>query len=368
MPASSERNASIGAVIVVAILFAPLRTMVQRMIDQAFYGTRSDPAGTAWQVGEGLRQHDDLPGMLDQTRTALRLPWMALRDGASGADIASSGTLDGTPVVDIPLTYRGADVGALALGLRRGDRVLHDADRRTLDLIATPLAVALHATSLSEQVRKARTATAEAAAAERARLQRELHDGVGPALTSVAFQADAAFNLIRSDPEEAERLLADVRSDLRGAADDVRRVVYGLHPIELDEVGLVGAIRERLFDTAAEQIRGVTVALDAPDELPELSPAVELAAYRIVNEALTNVFRHSDAHQCLIRLTIDSDLEITIRDDGTVPSSWTPGVGLRSIMDRAEEVGGSATAGPTNTGWEVMARLPLDRREASAQH
>ena len=367
MPATSERNASIGAVVVVAILFAPLRTFVQRTIDQAFYGTRSDPAGTAWQVGEGLRQHDDLPGMLDQTRTALRLPWMALRDGATGADIAASGTLDGTPVVDIPLTYRGGDVGALAVALRRGDRVLHDADRRTLELIATPLAVALHATSLSEQVRKARTATAEAAAAERARLQRGLHDGVGPALTSVAFQADAAFNLIRSDPAEAARLLADVRSDLRSASDDVRRVVYGLHPIALDEVGLLGAIRERLSDTAAELIRGVTVALDVPDELPELSPAVGLAAYRIANEALTNVFRHSDGRQCLIQITIDSDLEIKIRDDGTVPASWTPGVGMRSILDRAEEIGGSATVGPTDTGWEVVARLPLDRRGVSTQ-
>ena len=295
--------------------------------------------------------------MLDQTRTALRLPWMALRDQASGSELACSGTPDGTPVVQIALTYRGAEVGSLAVALRRGDRVLHDADRRTLELIATPLAVALHATALSEQVRKARTATAEAAAAERARLQRELHDGVGPALTAVAFQADAAYNLIRSDPEEATRLLADVRSDLRGASDDVRRVVYGLRPIELDEVGLVGALRERLCDAHASPAGGVAVELVVPDEVPRLSPAVELAAYRIAMEAMTNMLRHADADACVVRITARDYLEITVHNDGGPPESWTPGIGLKSIVDRAEECGGTATVGPTDEGWEV--RCPV---------
>ena len=216
------------AAIVVAFLFAPVRSLIQRMINRAFYGTRSDPARTASRIGEGLRQDDDLPGVLQQTRSALRLPWISLRGEPGGNDIATAGTLQESPTVEMPLTYRGEQVGTLVVGLRRGEHDLHDADRRTLDLIATPLAVALHATALSDQVQQARTATVEAAAAERVRLQRELHDGVGPILTSAAFQADAASNLIHTDPDGAERLIDEIRIELRGAIDDVRQVVYGL--------------------------------------------------------------------------------------------------------------------------------------------
>jgi two-component system NarL family sensor kinase len=101
------------------------------------------------------------------------------------------------------------------------------------------------------------------------------------------------------------------------------------------------------------------VELDASQGLPALSPAVEPAAYRIANEALANVLRHSDARRCLVTVSIDGDLVVTVRDDGSVPLTWHPGVGLRSVSDRAEELGGSAVAGPAGSGWEVSARLPL---------
>ncbi|WP_084463756.1 GAF domain-containing sensor histidine kinase [Microtetraspora fusca] len=359
VPKDAERGVSIGAAIVVAICFTPLRLLLRRLIDRAFYGTRSDPAQTAWRVGEGLRHDDDLAGVLDRTRVALRLPWVALRREPGGAELATTGTPQDSATVELPLGYRGDVVGTLAVGLRRGEPHLHEADRRTLELIATPLAVALHATRLSEQVQQARTATVEAAAAERVRLQRELHDGLGPTLSSITFLADAASNLIGSDSGEAERLLGEVRADLRAALDSVRRVVYGLRPIELDDLGLVGALSQKVAGLSGETRRGIAVELDAPVRIPTLSPAVELAAYRIVNEALTNVLRHSDARRCVITVSVDGDLLVTVRDDGTPPASWRPGVGLRSISERAEELAGSATAGPSSGGWEVRARLPL---------
>lgn len=191
------------------------------------------------------------------------------------------------------------------------------------------------------------------------RLQRELHDGLGPVLTSLSFTADAASNLVRSDPAEAERMLADVRTELRGALDGVRRVVYGLRPIELDDLGLVGALRQRaaaLNDTRPDAAR---VRLDLPDELAPLSAAVELAAYRIVVEALANVVRHATGPVCVVRITAGEDLVVTVDSDGPPAAGWSAGVGLRSMADRAEELGGSATAGPTDQGWRVQARLPL---------
>ncbi|MBE3011183.1 sensor histidine kinase [Microbispora sp. NEAU-D428] len=358
VPESAERGVAIGSSIVVAICFTPLRLALQRLIDRVFYGTRSDPAATASRIGERLRHDDDLTDVLDRTRAALRLPWLVLH-GPTGAELAAAGVPDGSPSSEIPLGYRGTPVGGLVVGLRRGEGRLHDSDRRALDLIATPLSVALHATALSEQVRQARIATIEAGAAERVRLQRELHDGLGPMLASVTFLADAASNLIRSDTDEAERLLGEVRADLRTALDSVRDVVYGLRPIELDDLGLVGALSQKVAGLSGEARRGIAVELDAPWSLPTLSPAVELAAYRIANEALANVIRHSDGRRCVISVSADRDLVVTVEDDGDPPSSWSPGVGLRSIRDRAEEIGGSATAGPTANGWEVRARLPL---------
>jgi two-component system, NarL family, sensor kinase len=194
------------------------------------------------------------------------------------------------------------------------------------------------------------------------RLQRELHDGVGPILTSAAFQADAASNLIHTDPAGAERLLDEIRSELRSAIDDVRRVVYGLRPIELDNAGLVGAIRQRLAGLPAAEPGQIKVEMELPDQLPALSPAVELAAYRIASEAINNALTHSAGRRCLVKITANGTLAVTVRDDGKPPTSWTPGVGLRSILERAEELGGTAAAGPSATGdgWEVRARLPLD--------
>ena len=348
------------AAIVVAIAFNPLRLLIMKLVDRAFYGTRSDPATTASGVGQRLRDDGDLGDALERTRVALRLPGLSLRR-PDGTLVGVAGTVEAGPVIELPLTFRGTVVGTLQVGLRRGEGVLHADDRRTLELIGTPLAAALHAATLREQVQVARTATVEAAAAERVRLQRELHDGLGPVLTSLSFTADAASNLVRTDPAEAERMLADVRGELRTALDEVRRVVYGLRPIELDDLGLAGALRQKVAAMATTMRSGPEIRLWLPDDLPPLSAAVELAAYRIVLEALANLIRHSAAEHCDVRVTAGEQLVITIDDDGPPPPEWSAGVGLRSIVDRAEELGGSATAGPADSGWRVRAELPLVR-------
>ena len=354
----ADRGVSIVAAIVVAIAFNPLRLLMMKLVDRAFHGTRADPAATASGIGQHIRDEDDLGEALDQARSALRLPWLSLRR-TDGSVVGTAGTDGSGPSADLPLAFRGRTVGILQVGLRRGETGLHPADRRTLDLVGTPLAAALQAAALREQVQLARTETVEAAAAERVRLQRELHDGLGPVLTSLSFTADAASNLVRSDPDEAERMLADVRSELRGALDAVRRVVYGLRPIELDDLGLAGALRQRVAAANDTRRDGRSVQLDLPDELPPLSAAVELAAYRIAVEALANVARHSPDRACAVRITAGDDLVLTVDSDGPPPASWSPGVGLRSMADRAEELGGTVRAGPTERGWRVEARLPL---------
>ncbi len=359
VPADAERGVAVTAAIVVAVCFTPLRLLVQRLVTQAFYGTRSDPAGTAWQIGESLWRNDDLAGLLDSTLETLRLPWIEIRDASDSAVVATAGEPDASASTTIDLRYHDQTLGALVVGHRRGEARLHDRDRRTLQLIAMPLAVALHASALSDQVRRARAATVEAAAAERVSLQRELHDGLGPTLTSLTFTADAAANLVRRDSDEAERLLGEVRADLRSALDTLRNVVYGLRPIELDDLGLVGALRQRIAGLSSEARGGIAVDLVAPEHIPELSPALELAAYRIVTEALSNAFRHSTGQLCVVTITGGSALSLEVWDNGTNPPRWRPGVGVHSMTDRAEELGGTTCAGPTVTGWTVQSEIPV---------
>lgn len=363
VPAAFGRTVAIGAAIVVALGFNPLRLYLKRVIDRAFYGTRADPAATMVSLGEGLRSPgdlDDLGDVIEHARLALRMPYLALLP-ATGDRVYESGRppADDAGHAEVPLTYRGTTVGRLVVGLRRGEGALHDADRRALALIAAPLAVALHAVALTQQVQAARTAVVVAREEERVLLQRELHDGLGPLLTSAALLADASSNILRTEPHTAEQLLRTVRDTVRQALDDVRRVVYGLRPIELAELGLVDALRQRTRQPVQIGARTVVITVAAA-ALPPLAPAVELAAFRIAMEAVSNVLRHSDGTRCVIALGTTADtLDLTVTDNGSLVTPAEAGIGMRSMAERAEELGGAATGGPTTEGWRVRLTVPL---------
>lgn len=359
VPAAFGRTVAIGAAIVVALGFNPLRLYLRRLIDRAFYGTRADPAATMVSLGEGLRSAADLNDVIENARQALRMPYLALLPAAGEQTYESGEPAPGFAREELALTYRGATVGRLVVGLRRGERLLHEEDRRALTLIAPPLAVALHAVALTQQVQAARTAVVEAREEERVLLQRELHDGLGPLLTSAALLTDASSNILRTEPDTAEALLRTVRDTVRQALDDVRRVVYGLRPIELDELGLLDALRQRTRQPVRIGNRTVDFAVEA-DPLPPLSPALELAAFRIAMEAVSNVLRHSNATRCVITVgTAGDTLNLTVSDNGSAGASGETGVGMRSMAERAEELGGTATGGPTTDGWQVRLRVPL---------
>jgi signal transduction histidine kinase len=176
----------------------------------------------------------------------------------------------------------------------------------------------------------------------------------------VALSADAAANFLDDDPGRTRELLAGLREHVRGTIADVRRLVDDLRPPALDEVGLVGAIQQR-----AEQLRvradGSTLAvrLVAPEELPPLPAAVEVAAYRIATEALVNVARHAHATSAEVQVRCHGSLELEVTDDGGAGGPWVPGVGLSSMRERADEVGGSVEVGPCGRGGRVRARVPL---------
>ena len=214
------------------------------------------------------------------------------------------------------------------------------------------------------QLQQAHQRLVTAVEEERRRLRRDLHDGLGPALASLGLKVAAAKQLLRRDPDSVESLLDQVIQQNQETVSEVRRLVYGLRPPVLDERGLAEAIRSHVLNG---QSSGLQIEVgELPNGLPPLPAAVEVAAYRIALEALTNVIRHAQAKRCVIRFTLNQNgsnpiLELEILDDGIgLPHHLQAGVGLRSMRERAEELGGSyVIESLTGKGTSVCVKLPL---------
>ncbi|GAA1157975.1 hypothetical protein GCM10009630_65180 [Kribbella jejuensis] len=355
---ASQVGRSAAVTVLVALIIAPVLPRLQQLVDRALYGDRNNPARVASRVGEQLSA--GLPGVVTAIRTALRLPYVGL---TANGEVIASGSPSSGAVVAVELSYGGDVVGVLEVGVRSGESGLSAADRSVLGLVAVPLAAAVHATRLSAELQASREKLVSAREEERRRLRRDLHDGLGPTLTGVAFSADAAANLISTDTPRAVELLARLRADTRAAISDVRRLVDDLRPPALDELGLVGALRQRA-DQMSYRADGSAIRVSiVADGLPTLPAALEVAAYRIATEALTNVVRHSDATSAVLTLRYTTKLEIEIADDGPPTAAWRPGVGLQAMQERAAELGGTFHAGPTSRGGLVQAHFPLSPRQ-----
>jgi two-component system NarL family sensor kinase len=356
---------SLLATAVIAVGFAPARDRLQRWVDRRLYGDRHDPVRAMARLGERLRGApggvpggDVLAGVLQAVCETLRLPSASLRV-EDGVEVATFGQ-PGTASEPIPLEHEGQRIGVLLVGVRSGEDALGAADRQVLEVLAAPVAVALHAVLLSQELQRSRERLVAAREEERRRLRRDLHDGLGPILTAVTLKADAARSALDTAPDRADGLLAELRGDANQAIGDLRRVIYDLRPAALDELGLLGALSQQV-DRFTRQ--GLSISLHAPPTLPVLPAAVEVAAYRIITEALTNIARHARAHQVTITVAIDGDLCLAVQDDGTTSTTngdgWRPGTGLQSMNERVAEVGGTLEVGPTPTGGRVQASLPL---------
>ncbi|MGO4755849.1 sensor histidine kinase, partial [Streptomyces sp. 2MCAF27] len=223
---------------------------------------------------------------------------------------------------------------------------------------ADQAAPALAALRLAEEAQAARERLVLAREQERRRLRREIHDGLGPQLAAVRLRLDIAQTTCPPG-HPARHQLREAAETLAEALVEVRRITSGLAPAALAERGLAKAVRDlgRRLGGAGPR---VTVATH-PTALPPLSPGVETAAYRISAESLTNAVRHARARQVRIELTAGPDtLEVKVIDDGSgLRRGAVPGVGLASVAERAEEIGGSCSVTGSATGTVVHAILPL---------
>jgi signal transduction histidine kinase len=358
---------SVVATAVVAVAFGPLRQGLQHVVDRAMYGARSDPLAALSSLTRRLEAvaapEAALPSTAETVGQSLKLAWVeirALRDGQLVA-AATWGDAGGAGGVEVLSLVHGRElVGQLAIAARSGE-ALSARDRRLLAELCGPAALVVHVDTVRTQLQASRQQLVAATEQERRRLRADLHDGLGPELAGVVFGLGAARNRLHADPGSVDALLAQLQAQVRGTVKQVRTLVDGLVP-SVEQLGLSGAIRDGARRLAASTPVAVTV--DVPDDLPPLPAAVEVAAYRITMEALTNVVRHADATSCTVRLRAADGVGVGVEvvDDGVgLPATLVPGVGLSSMRQRAEEIGGTWTIEPADhgRGTRVSARLPV---------
>lgn len=376
--AREEPAIALVATGVVAVAFAPLRDALQRGVSRLLYGERHDPYAVLSRLGqrlEGTLAPDEiLPAIVRTMAEALRLPYVAieLRDGDGFAPAAMAGA----PVansVRYPLAYQAVPVGELVVGPRGPGEAFGPGDRRLLEDLARQTGIAAHAVQLTTDLQRSRERIVTAREEERRRLRRDLHDGLGAQLAALAIQAGALRAQIERDPEQAREQAAELRTELRAAVADIRRLEHGLRPPALDELGLLGALRQRAARYGAggiaqpglvadDERSALEIEVVAPDLMPHVAAAVEVAIFRIVDEALANVARHAGARSVIVRLAFDERVHLTIDDDGIgLTEDRVPGVGLLSMRERAAELGGTFTIElrADAAGTRVAVTLPL---------
>jgi len=352
-----------------ALALIPLRDKLQRGVTRVVYGRWHEPYEVLAGLGQDLEAAADIDRLLEaavaELTTGLDLADVSVRDldgtvvtGAKGLPGSVPGTEAGVGpgAASIPLLAYGTPVGSLTY--RVPDRPLSAAEQRLLHDLARQLGGALHARLLRQDLQRARERLVLAREEERRRLRRDLHDGVGPALAGLTLKTETARALLPPGSDSASRQLRDLSEEIRRTVVDVRRLVEGLRPPALDELGLAGACAQAVERLTAGS--GLAASVQACDDLPALPAAVEVAAYRIVVEAVTNAVRHARACRCRVSIALTpAGLAVEVTDDGTgLLTAGQPGHGLAIMRERAEELGGTVTVRDGSPGLTVQARLP----------
>ena len=353
-----------------ALALIPLREKLQSGVTRVVYGRWHEPYEVLAGLGEHLEAAADIDRLLDavvaELSTGLDLRDVSVRDldgtVVTGVqDTVPGSTTDTVPsaglgIASIPLLAYGTAVGSLTY--RVPDRPLSAAEERLLRDLARQLGGALHARLLREDLQRARERLVLAREEERRRLRRDLHDGIGPALAGLTLKTETARSLLPPGSYRASHQLRDLSEEIRRTVVDVRRLVEGLRPPALDELGLAGACAQAVERLTAGS--GIVASVEACEDLPALPAAVEVAAYRIVVEAVTNTVRHACARRCRVAIACTpAGLAVEVTDDGTgLAAAGQTGHGLAIMRERAEELGGSITVRDGSPGVTVQAGLP----------
>jgi signal transduction histidine kinase len=345
------------AATVAAVALFPLRNRLHLLVHRVVYGRWREPYAVLSGLAARLEAAADVDLLLDaavkELGTELDLRDISVRDRDGTVLAGAAEPADES----VPLQAYGVTVGELTY--RRPDRQLSESEILLIRDLARHLGGTLHARALFNDLQRTRERLVLAREEERRRLRRDLHDGIGPALAGLTLKAETARALLPAGADGSADQLQDLSDEIRATVVDVRRVVEGLRPPALDELGLDGACRQAV--DRLTRAAGVTADVQTNTDLSRLPAAVEVAAFRIILEAVTNVVRHARAQRCCVSLTRSSTaLVVTIADDGAglVEGSRDAGNGLATMRERADELGGSLSVVRTSPGFRVEALLP----------
>jgi len=367
--------------VLIAVSIEPLRRWFQGRIDELIYGEGADPAALLRRLSERLGELEagvgGLRELCEAIRSVLRLASVeiAVESRVPGASLTvGAGERVGDPV-RVPLP---GDTPAVLVVSAPGGQRLDRRSMRVLGDLAGMLEVAVRLVESNRNLDAARDDFFARRAAERRTIQRELHDGLGPALAGIGYGLAAAVNLLEESPACAEELLEELEQDLARRARAVRRLAGEVMPSPLEGTTLIDALRGLAARFEQEPLKVRVIA-----ERTEMLGAVGQggtsrlgeAVYFIAAEALTNAARHSGASAVQIRLSGD-DLEgarrlrLAVEDDGRgIPARVNPGIGLTSMRQRARELGGELHVSPSSEahrserlpGTRIIAEFPLRR-------
>jgi two-component system NarL family sensor kinase len=361
-----DGTGAVVAAVVISLGLAPARTAAQNVVDRFLYGARRDPYRALSDLSRHLTAivapEEVLPRLAELIAGVLRLPYVTITLDGEAVPAAEYGESSGA-TARLPLVHVGETVGTLRIGLPGTQRFLDPGDERLLQDVAHQTAAAVAGVRLTYQLRRSRDALAVSREEERHRIRRDLHDGLGPTLAGVALGLGAAKRAVAAGSPETAELLGHLETEVRESLDDVKRLVTDLRPTTLEQLGLTEALRQ-YAETVTRRSQGALKVTVDTGALPPLPVDVEIAAYRIVLEAVTNTTRHAGASRCAIDVATDGpNLRLSVLDDGVglAATPQRPGIGLRSMAERATELGGSCTVAAVAVGGTlVSAVLPLD--------
>lgn len=363
---------SLLATALIAVAFQPARERLQRSVNRLMFGQRDDPYAVLSHLSQQLQTTavptETLTSIVETIAATLKLPYAAIELLEQEEQIGRASV--GEPVgelVELPLRYQKETVGRLMVSPRAPGETFTAKEQQLLADIAAQTGPVASATRLTLALQRSREKLVLAREEERRRIRRDLHDGLGPTLASQTLKFDTVLDLLaENDSQRAEQHVKQLKSQTQQMVADIRRLVYELRPPALDELGLLEALRSHMAQIGGRNGR-LRISIEAtPEPLPSLPAAIEVAAYRIALEGVTNVIRHAQARTCRLLFAVTEAeqsprLIITVTDDGRgLPAKFQAGVGLTSMRERAEELGGTCeVVSNSRGGTRVTAVLPF---------
>ena len=353
-------------VVSAAPLWLALTVVLERV--QSAFLARSTLVALAQRLDKAVATDQILLDIVSTVAGVLKLPYVAVEVWDDRREVIAV-KLHGDMMPNaeaFDLVHGSEVVGRLVVATDTPEAGLRAGDRLLLEDLSSQLAVAAYALRQTAALERARQKLVTQREEDRARLRRDHHDGVKPAISGVICEIDAILNMCEAAGstrplEQITHQAASVKRKVARIRADLRRMIDNQGPRSVDELGLAGAVRLHV-STLGLGASPLVVVVRAPEELSGLPTDVEVGAFFIVSEAVENVRAHSGANRCIVAIGIaDGHLQVEVSDDGHGLGQQLPqGIGMSSMAARAEDLQGELFAGSSPEGGTLIrVRIPL---------